>query len=393
MDIYTSILAVVASSVVFLGSSADMKSLESKFGVSIDRNWYGYSISAHVHGEYQEIATAPLSSTPEQLAKKLQLLREDKILALEKIYGVKIGRSGSAVSQSAYGQMHQTEHCVPVRAPKLSELEVLDYALAHSEPSQLIGANARSKGVNIYFLEQIKPFSASEWGLDGTGKPSIFVEPRKGVTFGHTLEENLMHQFSHNSAYRMGWNPKESWRWPMAAKLGFKFVGDPNIVDMTLNGHMTRIKHPDTSAAWLIKSSEGPNYFYRQIDPESWIRCNSSMQPLDEAGKVVAKDRAKTLSSEKLREFALVKPASFDFSTPPEVFADALAMFRADRDSRAELLNISPVLYNLVRVHDQAELDKTYGKGVKVRSVNGTISEPSQPIMLEIKELEEGIPS
>lgn len=372
-----------------MGTGADLDSLENKYAVSIERALLSYVITATVHGNPVEIAKAPISSSPAEIDLQLEKLQQSKIDNLEKLYAVRIGKTGSAVSETAYGQMHLTAHCVPVRSPKLGELCVLEYALEHSKPSQLTNISSRSKGINIYFLNKKQPFSVSEWGYDGSGKPSIFIEAKKGISFGHTLEEHLMHQLSHNSEYRMGWNPYESWKWPMAAKLGWVFSGDPHSTELTINGHTRTLQRQD-EFAWLIKSSEGPNFLYKPLDDESWVRCNSALVPLDENGQAVAESKAKKLSSEKVRQYALIRPLSLENPTPPEVLADALALFRADRESRAELLHISPPLYKLTREHDQNELDKTYGKGKMVRSVDGTISEPTFDVIKEIQELEEG---
>ncbi len=386
------LLLAISSTAVFLGNPADIDEIESKYGVNLEKNMLSYSVTAYVHDSHKEIANFPISSSPAEIDKQLEKLREHKLSQLEKTFSIHVGKAGSTIDESAYGRLQLSAHCVPVRAPKLGELYVLEYALLHSEPSQLTGASLRSNGLNIYFLDQKNDFTSSEWGYNGKGKASIFIEPRKGITFGHTLEENLMHQFSHNSEYRMGWNPYEPWRWPMAKQLGWTFVGDPIISDLTFNGYTKRLTKNDASA-WLLKSSEGPNYLYKQKSPDLWIRCDKNLAPLDDAGKPVAETKARKLSSEKIREFALIKPATQDFSTPPEVFAEALALFRADRESRAELHQISPVLYGLIKTHDQKELDTTYGKGVKVRAVDGTVVDPSPGALKEIRELEEGKPA
>ncbi len=385
-----SLLLTIGSSVVFLGSQSEIDALQDKYGVSIERNWLGYRVSTFVHESYPEIVTLPLSSTPAEINKQLEKISNEKMNTLEKDYSIHISKTGTT-NETAYGQMHQTATKVPVRAPKLGELFILEYALQHSKPSQLMGLSKRSAGVNIYFLNQKHYMAASEWGFDSKGKPSIFLEAREGITFGHSLEENLMHQLSHNSEYRMGWNPFESWKWPMASKLGWVFAGEPMITDYGLNGNFTRLKN--TPSGWLIKSIEGPDYLYKQSGPAMWTRCDLNMRPLDFFGKPVADSLARKLSSEKIRQFALIAPVSADFPTPPEVFADALAMFRADKDARAELFQESPILYKIVRDQDQKELDVTYGKGLKVRSVDGTVCDPSPEVLKEIQELEKGTAS
>lgn len=381
------IFLAINSAVVFLGTSKDIESLQHKYGVSIEPGWMNYSITVNVHDAFPEIASAPISASPADLDKQLQKLCEEKMKMLESAFGIKIGKSGT-VHETAYGQMHQTAQAVPVKAPNLGELCILEYALKHSSPSQLVGVAKKSSGVNIYFLDDKKPLSATEWGFDNKNKPSLFVEPRRGVTFGHTLEENLMHQLAHNSEFRMGWNPYESWRWPMATKLGWVFGGDPTVSDVSLNGNFTRVQAPITG--WLLRSEEGPNYLYKQAGEDLWVRCDKSFRYLDDSGKPASLEKARKFSSEKVREFALIKPVSPDFPTPPEVFADALAMFKADRDARGELLLESPRLYNIVREHDQKELDATYGKGVKIRSVDGLVCDPTEKVLKEIRELEGG---
>src|SRR5262245_55189282 len=141
-------MAVLGASVIFMGDKADLQSLESKYGVSISSSWHGYSITTQVHGEHPQIARANMSSSPKELDKQLQTLFENKISDLESTFAVKIARFGN-INQTAYGQMHQTAHSVPVRPPKLGELYILEYALEHSEPSQLIDFSKHPKGINI----------------------------------------------------------------------------------------------------------------------------------------------------------------------------------------------------------------------------------------------------
>lgn len=386
------LLVASAVSLVFTGSDQDINNLESKYGVSIDRSWLGYSITSTVHEDHPQIFKAPIYMTPAELDSQLNHLRNAKIQSLEKQYKVRIHMFGSSVNQTAYGQMEMTAEKVPVRTPNLGEVLVLEYALKHSCPGQFSGRSLRSHGIDVYFLDTRTYHTATEWGLDGANRPAIFIESRKGLAIGHhTLEENLMHQFAHNSAYRMGWSPKESWQWPMANQLGWKFSGSPELIThVSMNG-ATFFKEAGKSG-WLMRTIEGPDYTYK-LDKENrtWIRCDKAMNPLDEKGNKVASDeKARRLSYDDIRQLAIVPPVSPEFPTPPEVFADAMAMFRADRHSRAELLTESPSLYKVVREFDQLELDTTYGKGVMVRSVEGVVTPPNKEVLKDIFELEHG---
>lgn len=382
-------LLTIGSTVVFLGTATDIETLQQKYGVSIEPGWMNYTITTYVNNSYPKVATAPISATPADLERLLQKLRDEKIYSLEKDYGIRIGKEGSSTHQTAYGQMHKTAESLQLRLPKLQELYALEYALEHSSPSQQ-GKLPRERGVNVYFLKQESEHSANEWGFDAKNKASIFLEPRTGVRFGRTLEETLMHQFAHNSAYRMGWNPHESWRWPLARDLGWVFAGEPNITEISINGNIRRLQ--SQASGWLLRTNEGPNYFYKQSG-DSWIRCDMNLHPLDDAGKPASMEKARKFSSERIIEYAMVKPVSPEFPTPPEVFADGLAMFRAHKDARAELLDVSPRLYNIVKTHDQKELDAAFGKGKKVRSVDGKVVDPTPQVMTEIRRLEEGMAS
>lgn len=389
-----SVIVAASLSLVFIGSDKDIKALEDKYGVSIDRDWFGYSITSKVHDSHPEIFRAPVYMSPGDIDSQLEKLRHAKIRSLEKQYKIRIHMFGASVNQTAYGQMHSTAEKVPLRTPNLGELLVLEYALKHSAPSQLEGPNLHSRGLNVYFLDRRTYHTASEWGFDGENRPAIFLESRKGAAIGHhTLEETLMHQFSHNSAFRMGWNPHESWKWPVAKDMGWRFAGPTMVTHVTFNGHtfMTRAGE----SGWLLRTIEGPSYTYK-LDKQDdvWIRCDKELNPLDNKGnKVASLNDARKLSYDEIRPLAIVPPVSPEFPTPPEVFADAMAMFRADRDARAELLDESPKLYEVVKKFDQLELDTTYGKGVMIRSIDGVVTPPTPEVLKDIHELEHGVAS
>lgn len=383
-----------ALSLVFMGSDKDVKGLEDKYGVSIDRGLLGYSITTSVHDNHPQIFSAPIYTSPAEIDLQLEQLRKAKIRSLEKQYKIHIHMFGTSVNQTAYGQMGMTAERVPVRTPTLGELLVLEYALQHSTPSQLDGISLRSHGVNVYFLDRRTFHTASEWGFDGANRPSIFLESTKGMGIGHhTLEETLMHEFSHNSAYRMGWSPVESWKWPTAKALGWQFGGPIFVTHVTLNGNTFMTNAGESG--WLLRTIEGSDYMYK-LDKvhEQWIRCDKNLNPMDNEGNKVSRvDLARRLSYDEIRPLAIVPPVSPEFPTPPEVFADAMAMFRADRNARAELLSESPRLYKVVRDFDQLELDTTYGKGVMVRSVDGIVTPPTREVLKDIHELEHGTAS
>jgi hypothetical protein len=379
-------------SLVFTGTDQDIKNLEAKYGVSIDRSWLGYTVVSSVHEDHPQIFKAPMYMSPAELDSQLNHLRNAKIRSLEKQYDVSIHRFGSSVNETAYGQMHMTAEKVPVRTPTLGEVLVLEYALKHSCPGQLSGRSLHSHGIDVYFLDARTYHTASEWGLNGANRPAIFLESRDGLAIQHhTLEETLMHQLAHNSAYRMGWNPKESWKWPTANQLGWKFAGSPELIShVTLNG-ATFYKEAGKSG-WLLRTIEGPDFTYKlDKQNEMWIRCDKNMNPLDDKGNKVAVDeKARRMTYDEIRPLAIVPPVSPEFPTPPEVFADAMAMFRADKATRAELYIESPSLYKVVRDFDQLELDTTYGKGVMIRNVDGVVTPPSREVLKDIYELEHG---
>lgn len=384
-------LAVVCAfglSVYSPWSDVDMTSLENKFGVGIDQHVLGYTVTTYVHGSYPKLAEGFGHPAFEQMASILEDLRRKKIRELENSFGISIKMHGTTTQKSCTS-LFMTSASLPVRLPNLCELANLEYALEHSYPSQFTGRSESSRGVNIYFLDKKSDTASSEWGFDGHGVPSLFLERRFGLVEGRTTEESLMHQLAHNSQYRMGWDPHFNMTWPVAKELGWIFSGETHIKDITFQGHPIR-KYPE-AAAWLLRTREGDDFTYKyNQEGRNWIRSDKNLRTLDASGKPVGEEKAKTLSFDQMRELAVVPPVSPEFVNPSEVFADAMAMFRADQHSRAELLRESPRLYFVVKEQDQKELDWTFGKGKMVRSVNGIVTEPTPQVLKEIRELEHG---
>jgi hypothetical protein len=55
-----------------------------------------------------------------------------------------------------------------------------------------------------------------------------------------------------------------------------------------------------------------------------------------------------------------------------EMFSEGVMLYRASRTRRHELLTVNYKLYDIVKRHDQSEIDKTYGKGW-LRNIDGVL--------------------
>jgi len=81
-------------------------------------------------------------------------------------------------------------------------------------------------------------------------------------------------------------------------------------------------------------------------------------------------DPRRSITSEQMRDRALVKPATNNFNNPSEMHAEALSMFRSDRH---QLFGQNRQLYQLMQQYDQREINERFGiSGGQPRFIRGT---------------------
>lgn len=323
------------------------------------------------------ITSALTQEALHQTWSQLTALHQRKEQLLHDEYQVRIGHDGETTTGEGYGPYSKRTYSVLVRSPKLRELYALEFALSHSAPSHLVGSG--SKGVHVHFLKERRTFSViAEWGYDRDNQPAVFVEPGYYNTpKGKHLELVLIHELAHNSEVRMGMDSHNPRTWKLADSLGW-----------------LPFTNPETGEeGWLIRSSEGPGYFYKLgAFSGLWVRCNRSGQPMSEDDHVVERQRdARQLTPSQMVEFAQMKPATNYFSNPMEMFAEGMMLLRAGKKHRQQLLTANPALYEMLKEQDQAEIDASFGGQRYIRTVDGLVTQNSSSIQQELANFEHKI--
>lgn len=351
-------------------SAPTESSIEDRFGVqmlkdSSSSHFYIVDIDGH-----DEMVLRSLGSSGRDWPK-LEFLEKKMEDNLSDNYGIKVGHNGefAMVSPTSGGPAQQLR----VRSANLAELYALKSALEHSVPSQLSNLTGKSS-VKVYFLVDWNNFGArADWGFDASKKPAIMVEPNPAPFLRYSvLQEALIHEFGHNSAYRLGFDMDNCEGWRLVKPLGWKSFFNPR----------------SGNVGFAIITRGGK--LYRPLTYERWIRCNGSGVALKEDGTSAYPriSQAQRLSTDEIREAAVIKPISSYFPNPMEMYAEGVSYFRRGEKYRKYLLDESPELYRLVKEQDQLELDKTYGKGKMVRYLNGSLIANLHDKQNEIREFE-----
>lgn len=273
----------------------------------------------------------------------------EKIEQLERRFGLSISREQILRHGPKTCPEATAISSIALRIPHLGELLALEYALERSLPpgkSQL----------QIFFSKTATtPGALAKWELSASNKPTIIVEPASHKR-SHELEYVLMHELSHHSQYKMGYNPMTPFEWRFCEMLGWHSFKNP------LTGETD----------WSIATQTGTRYKY-SMPLHCWVSCNKSGQPVDAAGsRVKHQYDAVRLSGTEIVKVAKVRPCTNYVDSPLEVLAEGLAMFRMTGTHRARLLQTSPELYALVKDFDQRQLDRHFGAGF-IRAANGQV--------------------
>jgi hypothetical protein len=308
--------------------------------------------------------------------RHLDQLAVQKAEELEAKYFVCIGHDGDIASQESYGLHSTIKGAVAVRAPRLGELYALEYALARSSPSQLVGNPQQARGIHIVFLSERRLSGViAEWGIDRDNTPAIFIEPNYDRTKkGKHLELVLIHELAHNAEVQMGMDPQAPESWKLARQFGW----------LPFANRRTGEK------GWLFSSGEGQNALYKWNNYcHYWIRCNhDGRAQVQDSGFCRGEADGCYLTTTQMMHLAKVPPSTDYFINPAEMFAEALMLFRADKSHRQQLLAINASLYQLVKEEDQMEIDRVYGSAALVRNVDGLLVADGADTRSEITKLE-----
>jgi hypothetical protein len=267
--------------------------------------------------------------------------------ALSKQYKIHFSHPGESVEgEVSFDELGKVHHgpMIYARAPKLAELEALQNVLERSRPSQLMPDN-NGDGIKFYFLPRPlqkdgEDVVATHVNADKTGRPAIYMGV-DGAADAHVV----LHELGHNTQTRLGWQDQKRFM-TYSRALGFEpFVS------------------PSGESIFALRDKQGGLH---RVEPDSldWLAIDEQGHYLDKAGQPCPdnnKATAARLDPGQMREAALIRPATYYFSNPLEMAAEALALFREGPEQRRQLLKDSPGLYRFTKNQDQKDINEAYG--------------------------------
>ncbi|MBY0359313.1 MAG: hypothetical protein K2W82_15030 [Candidatus Obscuribacterales bacterium] len=361
--------------------------------------YYDYVLSAG--GKDQVVLTT--DGKPDSLdaaAKKLEQLVIEKQSALTKIFSVTFSAKGENVEK----QWIQKPDCtwergpmIKARSPQLVELAGIEAALYRAQPSQ---NNSDGTQTKFYFLEdnyhKNERILAFYVHSDKNGHGAVYYEP--GANLGvpatekdiersdqtkfsnnESIEALTLHELSHSHQDRMGWDSGKM------AGIAKEF-GWSSFYDKTEN-----------ETKYLLRGKKGEFYRYGSDhckDKEAWVCCDKDGKPLDASGKVAGSFKtAKQFTYDQVRDLAEVRPLTWYFPNPKEMFAEGMMFYRSNEERRAQLLRESPTLYAAVKKQDNIESAEAFGKLADgspkyIRNSEGRWSESTSASRKELADFE-----
>ena len=306
---------------------------------------------------------------PNEFAQSMRALQKQvqtKEVALQSEYHVSFSIEGENAVRPMVQSTKNPNALVPgamlhARAPRLSELGGIEAALQASAPSQLLYGKS-DKGLKFYFLktpsEGKDTYDAGVYAGDKNGRASVFFEPdaqpdapitaADAVSMHQDIKTSFealaAHEIAHNTELKLGLlNYTENYK-QVTEQLGWAISPDSSyLLQKGKNGDFYRLTTNGLSS------------------DNGWIRCDSNGAPLDKDGKPVSSDAAPHLTNAQVRERALVRPATDYFTSPSEMLADSLMLYRIGASGRDQLSKSGNQLYLLVKKVDQDEINSQYG--------------------------------
>ncbi len=377
-----------------------VKQFEKNHQVDVVSKGDKYEYRLSVNGSDKLLFTTDATDKGlKEAEQKLRALVDGKIAHMKKTFNVSFSTDGEEVAQ----QWVEKADCswergpmVKARAPRLGELYGIEASLYRSQPSHR--SNDGRQTIKFYFLKdhyQTDGTAAYFKRQDKNGRPAVLFDPdildkrpatqadaaAAGVAREFSLEGWVCHELAHHGQHKLNWDTPRIYQ-QYAEAIGWVSFEDP--------------KTHETD--WLLKGKNDREYYRYGSDNckdrSVWYRCNSSGQPLDKNGKVVAKIKvAETFTYTQVQDRASVRPLTWYFPNPKEMFAEGMMLLRMGGELAAKLIEKSPQLYKAVREHDQREIDSLWGKKADgspkyIRSPGGHLVENTAESRKELEEFE-----
>lgn len=303
---------------------------------------------------------------------------EQKEKELEDKYGIKFGQPGDAIGQKIDVKGNPTGEWAYARKPTMEELQALEAALQHSEPS--FRPNADGTPVRVNFSDDsVLPGGKGKATFDPPGRnhpneaqlniwggtknlPKMDADVVGERDHENTsLEEIITHELGHATQWQTNGLGTDA---QYKRDLGWVPLKEP----------------ADQSTRWAITGKDGNLYQLRMFQrADGHIDAGWEQLPpnagYDAEGKYQGQPTGVMLSMEEMREQAAVTPNSDYFVSPEEYGAETLKDYRLNSARRSQLLQEYPGAYEAARKLDQRELDRYYGEGTKVRMPDGTVAD------------------
>lgn len=334
-------------------------------------------------------------------SQALELILQREMRDLERKYKIKFAIPGefvdTQVSQGSDCKIYRGEQIRAVQ-PKFTDVYAMREALERSSPSQL--TKDGNSGIKVYFLDKNllpkavygdKPALGVYMYADKDKLPAVYVTPEgsrlpptaKDVTEaeGRNLAYVIKHELIHNGQRNL---------WP-------KYPLVPAGLPETFG--WSALAQGNNIFGYGLKGNNGEKYFNMPMgcgENTAWVGVKDQ-HLLGDNGQLVSDiGQAKRFTYDEVRANAVVRPPTYYFSNPTEMFAEGLTNFRTSTESRLRLYRVSPMLYEAVKKHDEQEIDSYYGRSLfgysqYVRALNGAVVPRTSQQAKEVEAFESGL--
>lgn len=250
-------------------------------------------------GRKEKVERAKPKDDPEELARLKNELKSE--------FGVKIAEAGA--SRSCYG------HRFTATEPTVEELKAAQAALRKSEHSN-------TNGIKLWFMDKSQPVpkemasTGAVYHSSGIGSPEIVLLPsaREKANGWNGLEGFILHEMVHHEQY------------------------ERKLFDFGKNSDSTESKQLASQMGWVKTARDG--YVLLDKEGRQWKHDSSGKWALTKG--TLGEGESGLISSAEMREKALVKPATRYFTSPVEMHAEAVALYRYNP---AHMKKIVPELF------------------------------------------------
>ena len=381
--------------------SKEIGDFEAKTAIGVTRSGDKFEYKMSYNGKDKLLATTDASTDGlKEAEKKIAELVAEKEKELERTFNVSFSKAGDDVVK----QWVEKADCswergdmVKARSPNLIELYGIQATLYRCQPSDT-GANGQ--GVKFHFLEsnyyKEQPVLAYFVQADKDGRTSVYFEPgsnkRKPATEADSdrfnrdhlfsVEALTTHELSHNHQAKTGWHTAEKEN--LARSIGWIPFHDAK----------------SGSSEYMLRGKNGEFYRYGKDhckDSNVWVQADKDGNPLNDKGEKSGSFKdAKQFKKTEIAERAQVKPLTYYFPNPTEMFAEGLMLYRLGGKIEEGLLRDSPQLYKAAKERDQVEIDQRWGKNEQgeskyIRGVDGLIKDNTAEERRKVEGMEEQI--